>query len=68
MYSFIAAAILALGLSAASAEPVDPDRTATVQGLYRLCKTHDESQAFTFCVAYVAGVAETLKLQGTGGA
>jgi len=68
MYSFITAAILGLGLTTASAEPLDPDQTATVEGLYRLCKRHDESKAFTFCVAYLAGVAETLRMQGIGGA
>ena len=68
MYSFITAAILGLGLTTASAEPLDSDQTATVQGLYRLYKRNDESKASTFCVAYIAGVAETLRMQDIGGA
>src|SRR5262245_46587890 len=71
MYSFLAAAIsFVLGFSSANAAPLD----TTVQGLYRQCKSADADASPNgqlgrlACVAYIAGVGDTLQVQGDGGA
>jgi len=58
---FIAPAILAFGISSATAAPLN----TTVQGLYRQCKSPDN---VFLCEAYIAGVGDILKVYGAGGA
>jgi hypothetical protein len=36
----------------------------SVQDLYDLCRSQDEVTKFPFCVAYIAGVGETMQLLG----
>jgi hypothetical protein len=69
MRSFIAAAILACGISSASAAPLD----MTVQGLYQQCKSEDvktiDGQIDTVqCYSYISGVGDLLAAQGASGA
>jgi Rap1a immunity proteins len=69
MRSFIAAAILAFGLSSTTAAPLD----TTVQGLYRQCKSQaadplESKFQEALCATYIAGVGDTLQAQGAGGA
>ena len=66
MRSLIAAAMLTLGISSASADQLDPTvqqlLDPTVHGLYLMCKGQDTSDNL-MCIAYVAGVGDLLRAQ-----
>jgi len=59
---FVAAMILAAGLSRATADDADHN----VQSLYNLCKMEEGSQEFALCAGYIGGIGSVMQFMGAG--
>jgi hypothetical protein len=66
-HSIVSACLIVAALALGLVSPGHAiDSSQTVQALYRLCKSPEDSAPYGLCVGFVAGVGDAMQLIGIG--